>query len=67
MNQFTFFSPFLLCMFSSDKEAPDANEVEPSVLGLQSYWDDTYVEDLANFHQHGHAGEVWLVIVGFSY
>ncbi|KMZ64586.1 Methyltransferase-like protein [Zostera marina] len=45
--------------YSSDKEAPDANEVEPSVLGLQSYWDDTYVEDLANFHQHGHAGEVW--------
>ncbi|RZC61346.1 hypothetical protein C5167_023106 [Papaver somniferum] len=43
---------------SSDKEAPDA-EVEPSVLGLQSYWDSTYAEELANFHEHGHAGEVW--------
>ncbi|OVA14525.1 Methyltransferase domain [Macleaya cordata] len=43
---------------SSDKEAPDA-EVEPSVLGLQSYWDATYADELANFHEHGHAGEVW--------
>ncbi|KAJ4961825.1 hypothetical protein NE237_021735 [Protea cynaroides] len=44
--------------YSSDKEAPDA-EVEPSMLGLQSYWDATYADELANFHEHGHAGEVW--------
>ncbi|CAA6665431.1 unnamed protein product [Spirodela intermedia] len=45
--------------YSSDKDEPDANEVEPSMLGLQSYWDAAYAEDLANFHQHGHAGEIW--------
>ncbi|XP_010253369.1 PREDICTED: protein-lysine N-methyltransferase Mettl10-like [Nelumbo nucifera] len=44
--------------YSSDKEEPDA-EVEPSVLGLQSYWDATYTDELANFHEHGHSGEVW--------
>lgn len=44
--------------YSSDKEAPDA-DVEPSVLGLQSYWDATYADELANFHEHGHPGEVW--------
>ncbi|XP_042502865.1 EEF1A lysine methyltransferase 2-like [Macadamia integrifolia] len=44
--------------YSSDKEAPDA-EVEPSMLGLQSYWDATYADELANFHEHGHAGEIW--------
>nr|DAD19869.1 TPA_asm: hypothetical protein HUJ06_021332 [Nelumbo nucifera] len=44
--------------YSSDKEEPDA-EVEPSVLGLQSYWDATYADELANFHEHGHSGEVW--------
>ncbi|MQM19683.1 hypothetical protein Taro_052691 [Colocasia esculenta] len=44
---------------SSDKDEPDDNEVEPSMLGLQSYWDNAYAEDLANFHEHGHAGEVW--------
>jgi len=38
---------------------PDANEVETSMLGLQSYWDATYAENLANFHEHSHAGEVW--------
>uniref|UniRef100_A0A1D1XRM4 Protein-lysine N-methyltransferase g.60620 n=2 Tax=Anthurium amnicola TaxID=1678845 RepID=A0A1D1XRM4_9ARAE len=45
--------------YSSDKDEPDANEVEPSMLGLQSYWDSAYAEDLANFQEHGHAGEVW--------
>ncbi|KAJ0962760.1 hypothetical protein J5N97_027882 [Dioscorea zingiberensis] len=46
--------------YSSDKEEPDTNEVEPSsMLGLQSYWDATYAEDLVNFHEHGHAGEIW--------
>ncbi|XP_043696412.1 EEF1A lysine methyltransferase 2-like [Telopea speciosissima] len=44
--------------YSSDKEEPDA-EVEPSLLGLQSYWDATYADELANFHEHGHAGEIW--------
>ncbi|KAK1301448.1 hypothetical protein QJS10_CPB12g00309 [Acorus calamus] len=46
--------------YSSDKEEePDVCEEETSVLGLQSYWDATYAGDLANFHEHGHAGEVW--------
>ncbi|XP_072981070.1 uncharacterized protein [Typha angustifolia] len=45
--------------YSSDKDAPDASEVETSMLGLQNYWDATYAEDLANFHEHGRAGEVW--------
>ncbi|XP_010243768.1 PREDICTED: protein-lysine N-methyltransferase Mettl10-like [Nelumbo nucifera] len=44
--------------YSSDKEDPDA-EVEPSMLGLQSYWDATYADELANFHEHGHSGEIW--------
>lgn len=43
---------------SSDKEEPDA-EVEPSMLGLQSYWDATYADELTNFHEHGHTGEIW--------
>lgn len=29
------------------------------MLGLQSYWDASYSEDLANFQEHGHAGEIW--------
>jgi hypothetical protein len=29
------------------------------MLGLQSYWDAAYADELANFHEHGHAGEVW--------
>ncbi|XP_058087346.1 uncharacterized protein LOC131234463 [Magnolia sinica] len=44
--------------YSSDKDEPDA-EMEASVLGLQSYWDTTYAGELANFHEHGHTGEVW--------
>ncbi|KAF8399041.1 hypothetical protein HHK36_014907 [Tetracentron sinense] len=44
--------------YSSDKEEPDA-EVETSMLGLQSYWDATYADELTNFHEHGHSGEVW--------
>ncbi|KAJ4973754.1 hypothetical protein NE237_006928 [Protea cynaroides] len=44
--------------YSSDKEEPDA-EVEPSLLGLQSHWDATYADELANFHEHGLAGEIW--------
>lgn len=45
---------------SSDKEEPDV-EVEHSMLGLQSHWDSAYAEELANFHEHGDAGEVWCV------
>ncbi|KAG0457960.1 hypothetical protein HPP92_023117 [Vanilla planifolia] len=48
---------------SSDKDEPDVNEDEPSMLGLQSYWEASYAEDLANFHEHGHAGEVWVQVV----
>lgn len=42
----------------SDKDEQDA-EVEPSMLGLQSHWDSTYADELANFHEHGDAGEIW--------
>ncbi|EEE55202.1 hypothetical protein OsJ_03050 [Oryza sativa Japonica Group] len=44
---------------SSDKDDQDPSEVEGSMLGLQSYWDASYSEDLANFQEHGHAGEIW--------
>ncbi|KAJ6794405.1 Uncharacterized protein M6B38_232405 [Iris pallida] len=45
--------------YSSDKDEPDANGVESSMLGLQSYWDATYAEDLANYNEHGQEGEIW--------
>ncbi|KAK3218329.1 hypothetical protein Dsin_012299 [Dipteronia sinensis] len=44
--------------YSSDKEELDAEGVS-SLLGLQSYWDSAYADELANFREHGHAGEVW--------
>ncbi|KAF8390060.1 hypothetical protein HHK36_024581 [Tetracentron sinense] len=44
--------------YGSDKEEPDA-EVETSMLGLQSYWDATYADELVNFREHGLSGEVW--------
>ncbi|KAL5745088.1 hypothetical protein ACOSP7_026234 [Xanthoceras sorbifolium] len=44
--------------YNSDKEEPDAEGVS-SMLGHQSYWDSAYADELANFHEHGHAGEVW--------
>ncbi|XP_021832076.1 EEF1A lysine methyltransferase 2 [Prunus avium] len=44
--------------YSSDKDEPDAEGVT-SMLGLQSYWDAAYADELANFHEHGHTGEVW--------
>ncbi|RVW17025.1 EEF1A lysine methyltransferase 2 [Vitis vinifera] len=50
---------------SSDKEEPYV-EVDNSMLGLQSHWDATYAGDLANFHVHGHAGEVWFGAVVMS-
>lgn len=45
--------------YSSEKDEPYVNEDESSLLGLQSYWDASYAEDLTNFHEHGHAGEIW--------
>ncbi|KAF5737843.1 methyltransferase-like protein 10-like [Tripterygium wilfordii] len=44
--------------YSSDKEEPDPEAVS-SMLGFQSYWDSAYADELANFREHGHAGEVW--------
>ncbi|KAJ1443204.1 S-adenosyl-L-methionine-dependent methyltransferase [Sesbania bispinosa] len=44
--------------YSSDKEEPDAEAVS-SMLGFQSYWDAAYADELSNFREHGHAGEVW--------
>ncbi|KAK6927896.1 Methyltransferase domain [Dillenia turbinata] len=44
--------------YGSDKEDPDA-EVPTSMLGLQSYWDAAYADELVNFQEHGHAGEIW--------
>ncbi|XP_078174928.1 uncharacterized protein LOC144568446 [Carex rostrata] len=40
--------------YSSDKDAPDSTDVET----LQNFCDATYAEDLANFQEHGHAGEL---------
>lgn len=39
---------------------PDAEAVT-SMLGLQSYWDSQYADELTNFREHGHVGEVWYV------
>ncbi|XP_022759293.1 EEF1A lysine methyltransferase 2-like [Durio zibethinus] len=44
--------------YSSDKDEPDADAMT-SMLGLQSYWDGAYADELANFREHGHAGENW--------
>ncbi|KAM3238689.1 EEF1A lysine methyltransferase 2 isoform X1 [Capsicum annuum] len=44
--------------YSSDKEEQDGEGVS-SMLGFQSYWDSAYADELANYHEHGHAGEVW--------
>ncbi|XVE72147.1 hypothetical protein DITRI_Ditri11bG0015600 [Diplodiscus trichospermus] len=30
-----------------------------SMLGLQSYWDGAYADELVNFREHGHVGEIW--------
>ncbi|CAO1945576.1 unnamed protein product [Urochloa humidicola] len=45
--------------YCSDKDDQDPGDVEGSMLGLQSYWDSSYSEDLANYQEHGHAGEIW--------
>ncbi|XVF71524.1 hypothetical protein PTKIN_Ptkin12aG0044800 [Pterospermum kingtungense] len=44
--------------YSSDKDEPDSDAMT-SMLGLQSYWDGAYADELANFREHGHAGEIW--------
>ncbi|CAI9282684.1 unnamed protein product [Lactuca saligna] len=44
--------------YSSDKEEPDAETIT-SMLGFQSYWDSAYADELTNFREHGHTGEVW--------
>ncbi|KAG4937699.1 hypothetical protein JHK85_052618 [Glycine max] len=44
--------------YSSDKDEPDSEAVT-SMLGFQSYWDAAYADELTNFREHGHAGEVW--------
>ncbi|KAE8668934.1 putative S-adenosyl-L-methionine-dependent methyltransferases superfamily protein [Hibiscus syriacus] len=49
-------SSFLLVC--SDKDEPDADAMT-SMLGLQSYWDAAYLDELANFREHGHVGEIW--------
>ncbi|KAJ8641895.1 hypothetical protein MRB53_018589 [Persea americana] len=40
-------------------EAPDA-EVEAPTMGLQSYGDVTYTNELANLLEHGHLNDIWL-------
>uniref|UniRef100_A0A2N9IJT9 Protein-lysine N-methyltransferase FSB_LOCUS52282 n=1 Tax=Fagus sylvatica TaxID=28930 RepID=A0A2N9IJT9_FAGSY len=47
------------CLMCSDKEEVEAEEAEQSMLGLQSYWDAAYADELTNFREHGHSGEVW--------
>lgn len=56
---------YLLLSSSSDKDVPDATDVEPSMVGLQNYWDDSYSEDRTNFQEQGHAGEIWWVILEY--
>ncbi len=48
----------LYSLSSSDKDEHDS-EMEASVLGLQSHWDSTYADKLANFHEHGNDREIW--------
>ena len=53
------FEKWCLNICSSDKDEPDAEEAGQSMLGLQSYWDSAYADELVNFREHGHSGEVW--------
>lgn len=45
--------------YSSDKDEEENGDGISSMLGLQSYWDATYSDELANFREHGHSGEIW--------
>ena len=47
-----------LGIFEVGKDDSDTEQTE-SMLGLQSYWDAAYADELSNFREHGHAGEVW--------
>ncbi|XP_039054441.1 EEF1A lysine methyltransferase 2-like [Hibiscus syriacus] len=44
--------------YSSDKDEPEADAMT-SMFGLQSYWDAAYLDEIANFREHGHVGEIW--------
>lgn len=59
MQRFTNFSiSYFLYTSSSDKDEQEGEGVS-SMLGFQSYWDAAYADELANFREHGHTGEVW--------
>ncbi|XP_039034782.1 EEF1A lysine methyltransferase 2-like [Hibiscus syriacus] len=45
--------------YSSDKDEPDADAMT-TVLCLQSYRNGANAEELANFHEHDHAAEIWI-------
>ena len=49
------------CIHSSDKDEPDADAMT-SMLGLQGYCDGAYADEPWNFREHGHNGEIWLVL-----
>jgi len=53
-----FLFPVHFSACSSDKDEPDSEAVS-SMLGFQSYWDAAYADELTNFREHGHTGEVW--------
>ncbi|GAB4827933.1 hypothetical protein Ancab_034818 [Ancistrocladus abbreviatus] len=44
--------------YCSDKEEEEGDGLS-WMLGLQRHWDATYLDELANFREHGHAGEIW--------
>ncbi|WCJ25288.1 S-adenosyl-L-methionine-dependent methyltransferases superfamily protein [Euphorbia peplus] len=45
--------------YNSDKEDQETDGDGTSMLGLQSYWDAAYADELTNFREHGHTGEIW--------